>query len=647
MPFSLADYFQKQGLRVIETALKAVDGRPASYLRDDDHYRMHVIQPAWNALPVGVRMLMKRQIDRWDALLFGLRDEVFDLSGKSIALRPQGLQRLPWHLRQAFDSAKPSQTEPVPSPVNADVPLAEPVTPPADAGPPVGIDLGTTYSVIAHIDAQGRPVSLLNADGERLTPSVVLFGEDGTIVGKQALLGSALEPERCAICVKRDMGAKSYRRPINGESIPPEVISSFILRSLKADAERQLGPVRRAVITVPAYFDEMRRRATMDAGRLAGLEVLDIINEPTAAAIAYGHQLGFLDPAGKLVGNRPLRALVFDLGGGTFDVTIVEIGPGSFKALATDGDVGLGGKDWDEQLVALVAERLRAQVGADPRENPQTDQELQLAAESAKRTLTERLRAVLYINHQGKRCKVEVTREEFEQVTLPLLERTRMTTEIVVRQAGLTFADLDRVLLVGGSTRMPQVMRMLEELTGTTPDRSISADEAVAHGAALYAALLAPPACGVAEAPQFEVTNVNSHSLGILATDPGSGKKFNKVLIPKNTPLPYTRKKKFQTYRPGQRAVLIKVLEGESDKPGFCTAIGTCTIADLPADLPARSPVEVSYTYESNGRLQVDARLGGYDAGITVAFQRENSLPDEDLDVWSHYVEVEMTEPAR
>src|SRR5207245_2725417 len=177
-----------------------------------------------------------------------------------------------------------------------------------DTSPAVGIDLGTTYSVIAHLDAQGRPVSLLNADGERLTPSVVLFGDDGTLVGKQALLGSAQEPERAAICVKRDMGAKFYRQPINGESMPPEVISSFILRSLKADAERQLGPVRRAVITVPAYFDETRRRATVDAGRLAGLDVLDILNEPTAAALAYRSQPRFTHHSGKRVRERPLRA---------------------------------------------------------------------------------------------------------------------------------------------------------------------------------------------------------------------------------------------------------------------------------------------------------------------------------------------------
>jgi molecular chaperone DnaK len=652
MAFSLADYFQKLGLRVIVAALKGVDGKPSSYLRDDDHYRQYVIQPAWSALPVSIRMLMKRHATLWDQLLFGLRDEVFDLSGTHVQIRANGLDRVAFQVQRAFAAAD----------MPPELPLAEPVEPAAaasdageeepveieavDEGPVVGIDLGTTYSVIAHLDAQGRPTSLLNGDGERLTPSVVLFGDDTTIVGKQALLGSALEPDRAAICVKRDMGSKLYRKPINGESLPPEVVSSLILRSLKSDAERQLGPISRAVITVPAYFDETRRRATVDAGRLAGLEVLDIINEPTAAAIAYGYQLGFLDRQGRLVGEKPLRALVFDLGGGTFDVTIVEIGPGSFTALATDGDVSLGGKDWDEQLVAIAAERLHSQLGGDPRDNPQSEQELWLAVESAKRTLTERPKTTLYLNQLGRRGRIELTRKEFEDATLPLLERTRMTTELVVRAARLKFTDLDRILLVGGATRMPMIGRMLQELTGKTPDRSISADEAVAHGAALYAGLLVPPASPEVDAPQFSVTNVNSHSLGILATEPTTGKKFNKILIPKNTPLPFTKRKKFQTYRPSQRAVLIKVLEGESTEPEACASIGTCSISNLPADLPAGWPIEVSYTYQSNGRLHLDARLKGHDTGITTEFQRENSLEDAEMQAWSYLVESELADSA-
>ncbi len=205
-------------------------------------------------------------------------------------------------------------------------------------GPAIGIDLGTTYSVVAYVDAHGRPSSIPNAVGDIITPSVVLVDDTGPIVGKEAVLAAAMEPEKIAECAKRDMGSKFFRKKVNGEFLPPEVISSLILKALKEDAERKLGPLKNAVITVPAYFDESRRQATIDAGKLAGLNVLDILNEPTAAAIAYGYQLGFLDPAGKSTINKPLRVLVYDLGGGTFDVTIVEIQGNSFKALATDGD---------------------------------------------------------------------------------------------------------------------------------------------------------------------------------------------------------------------------------------------------------------------------------------------------------------------
>src|SRR6185437_9410592 len=197
--------------------------------------------------------------------------------------------------------------------------------PAAGKAPAVGIDLGTTYSVVAYLDSQGRPVSIPNAGGDILTPSVVLFDQDGTVVGREAVLAAALEPDRVADCVKRDMGARHYRKKINGELLPPEVISSYILRKLRTDAERKLGPITKAVITVPAYFDEALRRATMDAGRLAGLEVLDIVNEPTAAAIVYGYQEGFLDRSGQMKAGETVRVLVYDLGGGTFDVTVVEM----------------------------------------------------------------------------------------------------------------------------------------------------------------------------------------------------------------------------------------------------------------------------------------------------------------------------------
>ena len=672
MAFSLSEYFDKQGLKIIEDSLKDLVGKPISFVNQEAHYRQHVIQPAWNALPVAIRLLMKRRFEDWDKLYLTLRDEVFDLHGDKVKLNPDASVKIASLVKRSYgrgaELASPSFTPdgswprkereniPLAQPVagsNHPAPLAKPVVRSPTAGDsgapvsggslstPVGIDLGTTYSVIAYLDGHGRPCSCLNADGDRLTPSVVLFEEEGTVVGKQALLASAMEPEKTADHVKRDMGCKVYRHKIKGEFMPPEVISSIILRSLKADAERQLGPVGSAVITVPAYFDETRRRATVAAGRLAGFNVLDIINEPTAAAISYGYQLGFLDQQCQLASERPLRVLVFDLGGGTFDVTIVEIQKKSFKALATDGDVRLGGRDWDEKLVEIAAEQFRNQFREDPRDNPVSKQELWLAAENAKRSLTERTKVNLCVHHLGTSLKVEVTRSQFEQVTRPLLERTRMTTEIVVRQAGLTLADLDRILLVGGATRMPMVMRMLVELTGKTPDRCISVDEAVAHGAALYAHLLAKPVHEPKSA-DYSVTNINSHSLGIVSTD-STGNKFNKILIPKNTPLPCTVTKHFKTLKPNQGSVMIKVLEGESSRPEVCSQVGVCTIGDLPPHLPAGWPVLVSYKYEANGQLQVAAKVKGHDAGISTQFIRENSLPDEDLDMWSHFVEEELS----
>jgi molecular chaperone DnaK len=666
----------------VETTLNRVVGKASPYVTDEAQYRQAIIRPGWEALPVAIRMAMRRQYQRWDDFCLAVRDQAFDLVNSKVSLQPDLHARLVRLVNQFFGAAeaptekaaepaaverngvpspRPAPAVAVASPVaagsakGANIPMAMPVNSAKAAasstrearqnsvptGIAVGIDLGTTYSVIAYVDSQGRPSSIPNAAGELLTPSVVLFDEAGTIVGKEAVQASAMEPEKVAECVKRDMGGKVYRKKINNEHLPPEVISSIILRSLKADGERKLGAVCQAVITVPAYFEETRRRATMDAGRLAGLQVLDIINEPTAAAIAYGYQVGFLDRSCKSTSDKPLRVLVFDLGGGTFDVTIVEIQGTSFKALATDGDVNLGGKDWDEKLISLAAERFRQQFREDPRDNPMSHQELALAAESAKRTLTERNRAAIFVNHQGSRLRVEVTRQEFEEATAALVARTRMTTEIVLREAKLTWADIDRVLLVGGATRMPMIVRMLMELTGKQPDQSISADEAVAHGAALYAELLAPHAAREEHACQFSVTNINSHSLGILGADPATGHQLNRILIPKNMPLPKTVSKVFRTLKANQHSVVIKVLEGESERPEACSQIGVCTIRDLPPDLPSGWPVRVSYTYGTNGRLHVSAKVQGHGAEVTADLLRENSLPDDDLDMWARYIAEE------
>lgn len=640
----LYDHLRKQHFQVIEEALESARGKESSCVTSAGQYRQKVVQRAWFGLPLPIRLLGRHDL-RWDEYFSALQEKAFDLSSGFVALQADYSLTVAGLARRFFLDEEEQPPAPQAAPEANRPPLAPGGGPGAGGDIAVGIDLGTTYSLIASVDAQGRPVCLTNAAGERLTPSVVLFGDEGTIIGKEAVLAAALEPERVAECVKRDMGAKVFRKKIKNEYLPPEVISSFILKSLKTDAERQLGPVRRAVITVPAYFEETRRRATMDAGKLAGLEVIDIINEPTAAAIAYGYKVGFLDRQARSTSERPLRVLVFDLGGGTFDVTIVEIQGTSFQALATDGDVYLGGKDWDQKLLDIAAERFRQQHGQDPRLQPSSLQELWQATEAAKRTLTERSKASLFVNCAGQRLKVEVTKQEFEEATAGLLERTRMTTEIVVRQAGLEWRDIDRVLLVGGSTRMPMVINMLQELTGKPPDRSLSPDEAVAQGAALYAELLAPRLRAADDAPAqapFTVTNVSSHSLGILGKDLKTGLRTNKILLPKNSPLPLTVTKTFKTSRPNQRQVVIKVMEGESAQPNACTQIGVCSIRPLPRNLPVGWPVEVSYTYEANGRLQVTAQVKGH-AAVTTHFTRENSMGDEDLDLWAKYVGEEMS----
>ncbi len=498
----------------------------------------------------------------------------------------------------------------------------------------IGIDLGTTYSAVAHLDRQGCPVTIPGTNGEMLTPSVVFFDDAGPIVGREALLAAPSAPERLVEGVKRDMGNQYYRKPINGRSVPPPVIASLILRKLKTDAERKLGPVAGAVITVPAYFDELRRQATINAAKLADLTVLELVNEPTAAAIAFGHQEGFLDSNASVTTDRPLKALVYDLGGGTFDVTIIEMQAKKFRVVATDGDVQLGGKEWDDKLLDLVVQKCLPTTREDPRHNPTMMHELYAAVESGKRILSELNQAAIYVTLFGSRFKVDVTRHDFENATAALLGRTRTTVEIVMMQAGLTWGDIDRVIMVGGSTRMPMIERMLKELSGRQPDRSVSPDLAVAHGAALYAGTIAQKRGLMAGKPQFTLHDVNSHSLGIAGTDRTTGRKVNSIVIHKNSPLPCAVTRKFVTARADQRSVKIRVLEGESEVPDACTQVGVCAIRNLPSGLPAGWPIDVRYQYDASGRLKVNAKLRGHEASIDVEFVRNNSLSDDDLLLW-------------
>ncbi len=501
------------------------------------------------------------------------------------------------------------------------------------ASPPaVGIDLGTTFSLVAYLDSAGRPRTIPNAEGDILTPSVVLFEGASVVVGKEAVKAAALEPERIAQFVKRDMGSSVYAKAINGEHLPPEVIQSLILEKLKRDAEAKLGRFQKVVITVPAYFNEPRRKATQDAGHLAGLEVMDIINEPTAAAIAFGVQEGFLTPKGE--SKQTEKILVYDLGGGTFDVTLMDIDGKNCTVLATAGDVYLGGIDWDQRICDFVAEQFQAKFrGIDPRQNPAGLQRLLREAEDAKRTLSAREAATISFEYAGEAIRVPLTRQHFETITAALLERTRFTTRNLLKEAGLGWDRITRLLLVGGSSRMPMVQNMLEQESGRKVDRSLSFDEAVAHGAAIYAGLLLASEAG--SRPRVKICNVNSHSLGVLGKESGTGRPRNAVMIPRNTPLPATKRARFKTHRQDQRAVEVKVIEGGDASGHNSTPIGKCVLRNLPAGLPAGTPVEVAFTYAENGRLQVTARLPDLNKEATLTIERESGLSDVLLQEWN------------
>ena len=500
--------------------------------------------------------------------------------------------------------------------------------------PAIGIDLGTTFSVLARIDDRGQPVTIANAEGDRLTPSTVLFEGDDIVVGKEALKAIVTEANHVAECSKRDVGHRVYHKVLEGKQYPPEVIEALILNKLRVDAEKQIGPIEKAVVTVPAYFDEVRRKATQDSGYMAGLDVLDIINEPTAAAVAFGFQQGYLDPEGSTV--EPQNILVYDLGGGTFDVTVMNIRGTEFNALSTDGDVRLGGYDWDQRLVDLVAENFIRQHHADPREDPVSAGKLWRECEDAKRTLSARQKAAVACEYRGVTTRIEITRQQFEEATQDLLDRTRFTAVQALRASGLDWKDLDRVLLVGGSTRMPMVHEMLRHLSGKEPDDSVAADEAVAHGAALQASLILSKQAGQPAA--FKIKNVNSHSLGVVGVESLTKRRRNGILIPRNTPLPVTAKRTFKTTKANQRSIRVDIVEGESPSADDCTPIGRCSVRHLPPDLPAQHPVDVLFHYRPNGRLKVRVTLPNTDHQVTTEIIRENSLSKEHLDGWRQYI---------
>jgi molecular chaperone DnaK len=489
---------------------------------------------------------------------------------------------------------------------------------PPTPGKLVGIDLGTTFCAIATLDDRGQAVTLPNREGEMLTPSVVLLEDSQAVVG-QAARDVALEmPDRVASLVKRYMGHPTFGQKVAGREFRPETLSAIILRKLVQDASYRLGPISKAVITVPAYFDDTRRKATKDAGRIAGLEVLDILDEPTAAALAYSFQPpqgpGALDPQ-YVLPAQPQTVLVYDLGGGTFDVTLVRLSQRRFESMAIEGDVRLGGKDWDDRIVDHVANKFQEAHGDDPRTDAQSLATLSSAAERAKRTLSKLNQASVTCTHRGRMLTVPLSRADFEALTRDLLMRTRLTTQQLLREAGLGWDQIDRLLLVGGSTHMPMTSQMLHEISGKPPDNSLAVSEVVARGAAIHAGIMAAQGTAVDQAllePAVRTIlggvveiNVNSHSLGIEVKQ--QHERVNDVLIPKNTQLPTAASRVYRTVVENQGRVRVKVLQGEAHQADACISIGECWIEGLAPNLPRHSPIQVRCGVGSNGLLDVMA----------------------------------------
>ncbi len=485
-------------------------------------------------------------------------------------------------------------------------------------GQTVGIDLGTSSSAIATLDADGEPVVLPNQHGDLITPSVIVASDDGhVVVGPTANWMQQADPDRVVIGIKRQMGNPDFSRVLGGRQLNAEFFSALILLKLKQDAEQRLQtPVTNCVITVPYYFNDPCRRATQNAGAIAGLNIVDILNEPTAATLAYAWNKGELGRTDLARTERTI--LVYDLGGGTFDVTLVKYTPTSFQVLATDGDTFLGGLDWTRRLTTHVAEQFRNHFRIDPRDDGRARLALTEECDDVKRQLSEHQEWLLEFEYRDKTLRTVIQRQAFEKLTADLLQRTRDTTEFVIESVGVDPHAIDEVLMIGGSTYMPAVTQMLEQLIGKPPVSLLDPQLAVAQGAAIHAAILEVRETGGTGAVSAGVLkrlssissiDVNAHSLGIEITDPADRtRKLNHIMIPRNTPLPAGFRQRFVTNTANPSGILVRLLEGETKDAAGCTFIGDFRIAGLPPNLPAGTPVEVSYRYDENRCIHVDAR---------------------------------------
>ena len=495
----------------------------------------------------------------------------------------------------------------------------------------IGIDLGTTNSVVAVMEG-GKPTVIANAEGSRTTPSIVAFSKSGErLVGQLAKRQAIVNPDRTIASIKRHMG-ENYKVNIDGKDYTPQEISSMILRKLADDASKYLGEkVTSAVITVPAYFNDAQRQATKDAGKIAGLDVLRIVNEPTAAALAYG-----------LEKDKAEKVLVFDLGGGTFDVSVLEIGDGVHEVLSTSGDTHLGGDDFDQKVMDWICEEFKKQEGIDLKGDKQAMQRVKEAAEKAKCELSSvfetniNLPFITADANGPKHLDLNLTRAKFEDLCFDLLERCKKPVEQALQDAGISKNDINEVVLVGGSSRIPAVQKLVKDYTGKEPNQSVNPDEVVAVGAAIQAGVLA------GEVKDIVLLDVTPLTLGIETLG-----GVMTPLVPRNTTIPVSKSQVFSTAENNQTAVDIQVLQGERPMARDNKSLGMFRLEGIAPAMRGIPQIEVTFDIDANGIVNVSAKdkATGKEQKITIT--NSSNLSEQDIDKMVKEAEANAAEDKK
>jgi len=476
----------------------------------------------------------------------------------------------------------------------------------------VGIDLGTTNSVISYINNIGKPIVIPNKEGAKITPSVICFKENQIIIGEEAKELQELGIYDVAAFFKRQMGDETFTFYTNGKEYSATDLSAIILEKLKKDAELYLGDtIKDAVITVPAYFKEKERQATIEAGKKAGLNVLQIINEPTAAAIAYGVNT----KENKMI-------LVYDLGGGTFDVTVLEITNNEIKILNSEGDHQLGGKDWDDRIINYIATQFEEEFGVDPLEDSESVADLLVRVEEAKKKLSKLEKTTISISYDGMKGRYELTQDLFEELTSDLMERTVFLTQKVLETVNLSPEVIDDILLVGGSTRMPMVHSFIKDRFNKEPLIGVNVDEAVSIGAALLAKEISKNkqifiGNKSKEAQIFigskKITEVTNHTLGMIAISDDNRRYKNSFILPKNTKIPasYTRQYNHRVSKTKENILEIFLTQGDSEIPNQVDYLDKYVVTNIPYQKGGIAKIDVTYSYDINGVVNVEASMNG------------------------------------